>query len=207
MKKILINNTFGLFPEKMATNTIGTTVVVLIIVGIVLLILLSIASLYLIASLRRKNVVMKKVDYLVEDITYKSESLNVTVETLNKLSNYALTMDLVSQKGFKSMVKLVSENRNYIYTIIEKLRNDVDERENEYKKTTPKKSQKQEKVEKKPTKEKTVQIRKIIKTGAPKLKKGPWATEETLIKKEKKLAEKKAKTEKVSIKQKTSRNK
>ena len=86
------------------------------------------AAVYLIASLRRRNVVLKKVDYLIEDITYKSESLNVTVETINKISNYVLSMDAITQTGFKSAAKLVSENKNYIYSIIKKLQSDVEKR-------------------------------------------------------------------------------
>ncbi len=99
--------------------------VILIVLGLVLIV----AGLYAVAAMRRRTVVLKKVDYLIEDITYKSESLNVTVETLNRVSNYALSMDALSQNGLKATVKLISENRNYIYSILDKMREDVEARE------------------------------------------------------------------------------
>lgn len=114
---------------RVTPDTINGALMALIIVAILLLLLLVVAALYGIAGLRRRNVVLKKVDYLVEDITYKSESLNVTVETLNKISNYAMSLDAVSKNGLKSSIKLISENRNYIYSILEKMRSDVEERE------------------------------------------------------------------------------
>ncbi len=106
-----------------------TALLALLIIAIILGLILIIVALYGVAAMRRRTVVLKKVDYLVEDITYKSESLNVTVETLNKVSNYALSMDALTKNGLKSSLKLISENRNYIYSILEKMRNDVEIRE------------------------------------------------------------------------------
>ncbi|NQX83450.1 MAG: hypothetical protein HRS50_01965 [Mycoplasmataceae bacterium] len=139
----------------------------LLIIGIALLLLLVVVSLYIIAGLRRKNVVLKKVDYLIEDITYKSESLNVTVETLNKISNYALSLDAVSQNGFKSAIKLVSENRNYIYSILEKMRSNVEEKGETFKKDIKSKSTNKSK-ENKLSKNKTTTIKKPVKKTASK---------------------------------------
>ena len=127
------------------------TILALIIIGVVLLLLLSIAAIYLIASLRRRNVVLKKIDYLVEDITYKSESLNVTVETINKISNYILSLDAVTQTGFKSAVKLISENKNYIYAIMKKLQTDVEKRKDTSKKSGNTKVDKKPVAAKKPS--------------------------------------------------------
>ncbi len=170
MNTLLTDKTRAIDPD-----VVDTTLLILLIVGVVLLGLLIIAVLYLISSLRRRNVVLKKVDYLIEDITYKSESLNVTVETLNKISNYALTLDAVSQNGIKSAIKLVSENRNYIYSIIEKLRNDVEAREkkatsstkkkatNTNNKTTPKKTTAKSSTTKKETTKKTTTTKNTTK--------------------------------------------
>lgn len=130
---------------KINTSLSEGVYLTLLIVGIILLSLLVIATLYGIAGLRRKNIVLKKVDYFIEDITYKSESLNVTVETLNKISNYALSLDAVSEKGFKSAIKVISENRNYIYSIFDKMRTDVEERERTIKKPIKKDSKTEEK--------------------------------------------------------------
>lgn len=124
--------------KELGSDISNGSLLALLIIGIILLVLLSIASLYLITSLRRRTVVLKKVDYLIEDITYKSESLNVTVETVNKISNYLLSLDAVSEKGFKSMLKLISENRNYIYSITEKIKADVEKRELKEKKEAKK---------------------------------------------------------------------
>ncbi len=110
-------------------DAINGLVLALLIILIILGLILILVALYGVAAMRRRTVVLKKVDYLVEDITYKSESLNVTVETLNKVSNYALSMDALSKNGLKATVKLISENRNYIYSILDKMRQDVEARE------------------------------------------------------------------------------
>ncbi len=120
-------------------DAINGLLLALLIILIILGLILILVALYGVAAMRRRTVVLKKVDYLVEDITYKSESLNVTVETLNKVSNYALSMDALSKNGLKATVKLISENRNYIYSILDKMRQDVEAREaKEGKKTTEK---------------------------------------------------------------------
>ncbi len=129
-------------------SAIDGTLLALLILLIVLAMVLIVVALYAVAAMRRRTVVLKKVDYLVEDLTYKSESLNVTVETLNKVSNYALSMDALSKNGLKSTVKLISENRNYIYSILDKMRQDVEARA-EKDKNKDKKEPKAKKDEKK----------------------------------------------------------
>lgn len=138
-------------------------IITILIVGLIILLLVGVALLYLISTLRRRNVVLKKADYLIEDITYKSESLNVTVETVNKLSNYALTLDAASQNGLKSLIKFLSENRNYIYAIVEKLRKDVEEREDN-KSTKTSKSTTKKPAAKKTTAKTTTQSKKTTTT-------------------------------------------
>ncbi len=118
-------------------EAINGMILALLIILIILGLILILVALYGVAAMRRRTVVLKKVDYLVEDITYKSESLNVTVETLNKVSNYALSMDALSKNGLKATVKLISENRNYIYSILDKMRQDVEAREEKEGKKTP----------------------------------------------------------------------
>lgn len=124
------------------SDTVNGLLIALLVVLIVLSLICLVVALYGVAAMRRRTVVLKKVDYLVEDLTYKSESLNVSVETLNKVSNYALSLDAVSQNSLKSAVKLISENRNYIYAILDKMRKDVEVREakDSKKKTTTKKT-------------------------------------------------------------------
>ena len=136
-------------------NEISSNVLITLeISAIVLILLLSIATIYLIFSLRRKTVVLKKVDYLVEDLTYKSESLNVTVETINKASSYLSSLDVVTQNGFKSAIKLLAENKNYIYSITEKIKSGVEERENLEKKENSKKTTKKTNTNTKKTSQK-----------------------------------------------------
>jgi Asp-tRNA(Asn)/Glu-tRNA(Gln) amidotransferase C subunit len=110
----------------------------LISIGIILLVLLILASIYLISFLRRKTILMRKIDYLVEDLTYKSESLNVTVETINRISNYVSSLDAVTKKGFKSAINLLMENKNYIYSVVDKIRGDVKTNENQKRKNASK---------------------------------------------------------------------
>ncbi len=122
------------------TGTLLALLIILIIIGLILIVV----ALYGVAAMRRRTVVLKKVDYLIEDITYKSESLNVTVETLNKISNYALSMDALSKNGLKATVKLISENRNYIYSVLDKMRKDVEAREEKDKKSSKSSTTKKE---------------------------------------------------------------
>ena len=94
----------------------------LLILGIVTLPLAIIALFYLIAAFRRISIVMKKVDYLVEDVTYKSEMLNSTVETIAKVSNYVDAFEVVAQKNIKSLVKIIVRNKEDIYKISNRIK-------------------------------------------------------------------------------------
>ncbi|MCK5807269.1 MAG: hypothetical protein KAG91_02655 [Mycoplasmataceae bacterium] len=94
----------------------------LVIIGIVAASLSIIAMLYLIASSRRKVIFFKKADYLIEDITYKSEMLNPTVETIAKVSNYIDVFDTIARKNMKSAARVVSRNKDDIYKIINRIK-------------------------------------------------------------------------------------
>ncbi len=95
---------------------------VLIIVAIIATILLIFAILYAIAAFRRMSITYKKVDYLIEDLTYKSEMLNSTVETISKTANYLDAFEVVAKKNVKSAIKLASRNRDTIYAVAERLK-------------------------------------------------------------------------------------
>ncbi|MDE6477504.1 MAG: hypothetical protein K2L48_05005 [Mycoplasmoidaceae bacterium] len=77
--------------------------------GIIALILLIIALFYAIIAFRKIGIVSKKTDYLVEDVTYKSEMLMPTVEALTRLSKYS---DLLEE--------YVSENSKFTYDFLKK---------------------------------------------------------------------------------------
>lgn len=94
----------------------------LLIIGIVVGALSIIALLYMIASQRRRAITYKKVDYLVEDITYKSEMLNSTVETISKMSNYIDVFEVVARKNMKSAAKVISRNKEDIYKILDRVK-------------------------------------------------------------------------------------
>ncbi len=94
----------------------------ILIVGLIATILAIFAIIYFISAFRRISITAKKVDYLVEDLTYKSEMLNATVETVSKVSNYLDTFEVVANKNIKAAIKLVSRNRDTIYAIGERIK-------------------------------------------------------------------------------------
>ncbi|RTZ69221.1 MAG: hypothetical protein DSZ21_00265 [Tenericutes bacterium] len=100
-------------------NSLVTT---LIIFGLVVLSISIIALLFFLVSQRKKIVLYKKVDYLIEDLTYKSEMLNSTVETVAKISNYIDVFEVVTKKNIKTVLKLYERNKDDIYKIAERIK-------------------------------------------------------------------------------------
>lgn len=94
----------------------------LIVLGFIALSLSIIALFYIIASNRRRNMLYKKADYLIEDLTYKSEILNTTVETVAKIANYVDVFEVVVRKNIKSSVRLFARNRDDIYKVLDRLK-------------------------------------------------------------------------------------
>ncbi len=95
---------------------------ILIIIGLIAIVLLIFAILYSIAAFRRMSITFKKIDYLVEDLTYKSEMLNATVETISKVSNYLDIFEVVAKKNVKAGIKFTSRNRDTIYALVERIK-------------------------------------------------------------------------------------
>ena len=81
-----------------------------------------IAVFYMIIALRRISIATKKFDYLIEDLTYKSELLNSTSETISKLTNYIDAFEVIARRNIKSGVRLVSKNRDVIYKMTDKIK-------------------------------------------------------------------------------------
>lgn len=86
-----------------------------------LVILLSIMSVFIILVciyglwiLRRMSIVGKKVDYLVEDITYKSEILSPMIDSLLKLASYVDVMEVIIKRNSNDIKKVVNSNKNNI---------------------------------------------------------------------------------------------
>ncbi len=100
-------------------NQLITALVIVSLIGIILII---IALLYGIAAIRRRAIMIKKLDYLIEDITYKSEMLNSSVETVAKIANYINVFEVVARKNIKSGAKLIARNKEDIYKILDRIR-------------------------------------------------------------------------------------
>lgn len=96
--------------------------IALLSISIAAIAILIILLIYIIFLVRRANIVFKKVDYLIEDITYKAESLNVAVDAINKIANYTLTLDALTKKGFSSITKYFTTNKNFFYSVADKLK-------------------------------------------------------------------------------------
>ena len=94
----------------------------LLIVGIVAVVLSMIAIIYMVTSFRRRTIVLKKIDYLVEDITYKSELLNSPVETIAKMANYIDAFELIAKNNMKTATKIIARNKDDIYKIINRIK-------------------------------------------------------------------------------------
>ena len=106
-----------------------------ILILITIICLLSIIGIvYLIFIMRKILIVTKKIDYLVEDFTYKSELMNPSIETLSKLSSYVDVFDAVTKKNINSAVKYFSRNKDLMYKLSEKLKNYIEDEDKKEKK-------------------------------------------------------------------------
>ncbi|AUM62943.1 hypothetical protein [Spiroplasma monobiae] len=102
-----------------ASNAVNTTQTVMIIVLLALAIIL---TLYTIITLRKVGIAAKKVDYFFEDLTYKSEMLNATVDTVARVTNYMDIFDAFAKRNVKSWVKVATKNKDVVYKLVDKLR-------------------------------------------------------------------------------------
>ncbi|WP_339020641.1 hypothetical protein [Spiroplasma endosymbiont of Atherix ibis] len=102
-----------------ASTNVETTQTVMIIILLVLAIIL---SLYTIITLRKVGIAAKKVDYFFEDLTYKSEMLNATFDTVARVTNYIDIFDAFAKRNVKSWVKVATKNKDVVYKLVDKLR-------------------------------------------------------------------------------------
>jgi predicted PurR-regulated permease PerM len=102
-----------------------TTITIIIIVGCILLFLALFAVLYMIVAYRRIGVVAKKLDYLIEDLTYKTEMLTPTIEALVKLSNYIDLLESFANQNSSSLMRYISNNRESAFKMVDKLKDVV----------------------------------------------------------------------------------
>ncbi|WP_425377844.1 hypothetical protein [Spiroplasma endosymbiont of Polydrusus pterygomalis] len=72
--------------------------------------------------LLEKLPLLKKFDYFVEDLTYKSEMLNSNVDTVVKVSNYVDVFEAFAKRNVKEWVKIIARNKDIAYRIVDKLK-------------------------------------------------------------------------------------
>ncbi|AKU79397.1 hypothetical protein [Spiroplasma turonicum] len=100
-------------------SSMETTQNVLIIILLAIAIIL---ALYSIITLRKVGIAARKVDYFFEDLTYKSEMMNATVDTIAKVTNYFDIFDAFAKRNVKSWVKVATKNKDVFYKLVDKLR-------------------------------------------------------------------------------------
>ncbi|MDE6473424.1 MAG: hypothetical protein K2K73_03340 [Ureaplasma sp.] len=83
----------------------------LIILGIVLVSIMILATIYFVFALRKVSILTKKIDYLTEDATYKLEKLNVTVDALVKFSDYINVLETYLNKNTKVFIEYLANNK------------------------------------------------------------------------------------------------
>ncbi|AGR41561.1 hypothetical protein [Spiroplasma taiwanense] len=103
----------------LANSSVETTQTIMITILLALAIIL---TLYTIITLRKVGIAAKKVDYFFEDLTYKSEMLNATVDTVARVTNYVDIFDAFAKRNVKSWVKVATKNKDIIYKLVDKLR-------------------------------------------------------------------------------------
>lgn len=94
----------------------------LFIIGIIVGLLAIVALFYVTIASRRRAITLRKVDYLVEDVTHKSELLTSTIETVAKIANYIDIFETVAKKNMKSAAKLIARNKDDIYKIVNRIK-------------------------------------------------------------------------------------
>lgn len=102
-------------------NVLDIPLWLLILIGILVVISI-IAGIYKIISYRKISIVSKKMDYLLEDLIYKSEFVTPTVEALVKLSSYVDLFEAVIKKNSDSLITYVSNNKEAVKKFQKKIK-------------------------------------------------------------------------------------
>lgn len=97
-----------------------------LVVGCTILVCVAILlSIYMIFAFRKFHIVCKKIDYLVEDLTYKVESLSPTVDSIVKISNLIDILNSVLHDKSRTIMKYVSGNQETINKAAEEIKSIV----------------------------------------------------------------------------------
>lgn len=106
----------------------------------ILVCLAIIVCIYLIIAYRRTRIVAKKLDYLVEDLTYKIEVLSPTIDSIAKLGKFIDVFDAILKDKTQNLIKYTSKNEEDLYKVAKEVKQvlkdtkkEVDKKENERK--------------------------------------------------------------------------
>ena len=105
------------------------------ILGIVVLSISILLLMYHFTLARKKSVYISKMDHLIEGLTYKSELLNPTVETINKFAEYADKFEDYAKNNSNSLVDIITDNKASIIKFGESIK-----KQTKAKKTTKRKN-------------------------------------------------------------------
>ncbi len=90
---------------------------------IVILVCLAIVlCIYMIIAFRKVRIAAKKLDYLIEDITYKVEVLTPTVDSLAKLGKFIDIFDSILKDRTQKAIKYRSGNKESIYKVSQEIK-------------------------------------------------------------------------------------
>lgn len=86
----------------------------LIILLTILVIVCIIGLVYVTFVFRKIGIVAKKLDYLIEDLTYKSEKLNPAIDAIVKVSSYLGILESLIKKDSKQITSFIKNNKTQV---------------------------------------------------------------------------------------------
>ncbi len=78
--------------------------------------------------LRRFSILIKKLDFLVEDITFKSENIAPFLDSLLKITSYVDVLDVIVKKNINGIKKVVENNASNMKKMMNELEKAVNEK-------------------------------------------------------------------------------
>lgn len=94
----------------------------LIILITILVCIAIVACIYLIITFRKMHIVTKKLDYLVEDLTYKSEQLTSVVDSMVKIGDFVDVIESTLKKRTQEQIKQTTGSKESIYKVATELK-------------------------------------------------------------------------------------
>lgn len=123
MENIILNkNAVVSSVSLQASDTSSTTISLppyLIAIISILVVVAIIACIYKIFAYRRMSIAAKKIDYLVEDLIYKSEYIMPSIEAVSEFASYTNLTELVFNKNKSKSDKDATKNRTEKVVAIE----------------------------------------------------------------------------------------